>query len=66
MDSVFQRLVSHFDSQSAMARAFNVTPQAVSRWKKLGVPADRALDAETLTKGAIPAREVLGAERKAA
>lgn len=49
-----------------MARAFNVTPQAVSRWKKLGVPADRALDAETLTKGAIPAREVLGAERKAA
>jgi DNA-binding transcriptional regulator YdaS (Cro superfamily) len=62
VDNVFERLVSHLGSQAALASAFDVTPQAVSRWKRLGkIPANRALDVEKLTKGAIPAREVLKA-----
>lgn len=59
MDSVFQRLVSHFKTQAAIARAFGVSPQAVTNWKRRGVPNDRALDIENETDGKVPARDVL-------
>lgn len=59
MQTVFDRLLAHFSTQSHIARAFGVSPQAVNRWKKRGVPKDRALDAENVTGGIIGAREVL-------
>ena len=37
----FDELVSHFDSLAEMARFFGITPPAISRWKRDGVPMAR-------------------------
>lgn len=42
----FIRVLGCFASQSDMARAFGVTPVAVHRWKKDGLPELRALQAD--------------------
>ncbi|USD64233.1 Cro/CI family transcriptional regulator [Vibrio sp. SCSIO 43136] len=44
--AAFSRVLRCFNSQSEMARAFGVTPVSVHRWKKLGLPELRALQAD--------------------
>jgi DNA-binding transcriptional regulator YdaS (Cro superfamily) len=36
--------------QFALAEALNVSPQAVAKWKRSKVPAERVLDLERVTK----------------
>lgn len=50
--AAFDRLVKYFKSQRTMAKALGVKPQSVSKWKKQ-IPADRVLELEKLTGGAV-------------
>jgi transcriptional repressor of cell division inhibition gene dicB len=43
---------------SRLAKHFDITPWAVSRWKVLGVPADRCPDIELLTNGAVKCEDL--------
>ena len=49
--------------QAELARACNVTPQAITKWMEDGIPTDRALEVEEATKGAVTAREILEAAK---
>jgi DNA-binding transcriptional regulator Cro len=50
----FETLITHFGSQSEAARKLQLTPQAVSLWKKTGiVPRPKAFLAELVTGGKI-------------
>lgn len=57
MSDPFSRAVDMLGGKSAMARAFNVTPWAVSKWSKR-VPAERCPDIERLTNGQIRCEEL--------
>lgn len=64
MESLYQRLIAHFGgSQAAAADALGVKPQVVANWKRRGVPVERALEIEAVTKGRITATDVLREER---
>ena len=46
------RLIDAFGSQSGLARAIGVTPQAVQKWARRGVvPAPRVKDVVVLARG---------------
>ena len=47
-----------FGSQAKLARALNIAPMAVSKWKTNGVPPERALEIERLTSGAITRQDL--------
>ena len=55
-----RRLVKHFGSQAAVARALNVTPVAVSNWKlgKTDISAAVAFRAEKASGGRFKAAEL--------
>lgn len=57
-----ERLVSFFGDQVKTAKALGVSQPAVSYWLKgtYVMSAETAFKAETLTKGEITARELLG------
>ena len=55
--SAFDRLVTFFESQRSMAKALQVRPQSVAKWKKQ-IPADRVLEIERLTRGAVTRHEM--------
>lgn len=46
--SAFEEVVAKFGGQSAMARHFNLTPWAVSKWKTR-IPAERCPEIEKQT-----------------
>lgn len=52
------KILQHFGSQEALAKACDVSPQAVSKWQRSGIPADRAIQIEKLTKGAFRALDI--------
>jgi DNA-binding transcriptional regulator YdaS (Cro superfamily) len=47
MDTALVKAISAAGGQSALAKALNVTPQAVQQWKR--VPPERVLDVERIT-----------------
>ena len=47
------KAVAIVGSQSALARALGVSPQAVNQWLKSKVPAERVLDIEFATNGQV-------------
>lgn len=53
------KLRQKFGSNVDIAEIFGVTREAVRLWMNHGIPADRALEAETRTDGYITAVEVL-------
>ena len=52
MSDAFSRAVDILGGKSAMARRFNLTPWAVSKWASR-VPAERCPDIERMTDGAV-------------
>jgi len=64
--TAFDKLVKHFGSQAEIAEHYNVSGETVRLWKHNGLPANRALDFERDTKGAVTIREVLESSRGAA
>jgi hypothetical protein len=59
MKTVFEKLHEHYKNHEAIAKAFKMTHQGVSLWKKNGIPANRALEIEKKTLGVITAMDVL-------
>src|SRR3954467_3583060 len=55
-DSALERAIEQVGGVAALARAINVTPQAVSQWDR--VPAERALAVEKATEGLITRQEL--------
>lgn len=53
-----EKAVAVVGSQSALARALDVSPQAVNQWIKTRVPAERVLDIEAATKGQVTRHEL--------
>ncbi|MBT7540539.1 MAG: Cro/Cl family transcriptional regulator [Gammaproteobacteria bacterium] len=52
-------LKKYFPTQRSLAKAINVTPQAVNQWfHQAKVPVKRAVEIERLTDGAISRRDL--------
>ena len=46
---VFDRIIKAAGSQAELARALDIKPQSVIKWRGRGVPPDRVLEIERLT-----------------
>lgn len=57
--TAFEKLITFYATHEAIAKAFKVKRQAITRWKKDGIPTKRAIEVERKTKGAISAMDVL-------
>jgi len=57
--TAFEKLHKHFGTHEKIAQAFGVKPQAMTYWKREGVPTDRAMEVEKKTKGKVTALDVL-------
>lgn len=58
-NNAFDRAIEIVGSQSELARALNTTPGAVTNWIARGkIPAERCLDIESLTDGAVSAADL--------
>ena len=68
--TAIQKVIEFFGTDVQLAEAMNVTPQAVGKWKRLKVPAERCLEIETKTNGSVTRYElrpdVFGLEPKVA
>ena len=51
-------VISHFGGVSATAKKLDVVQPAVSNWRHRGIPLDKAVRIETLTKGRFKAKEL--------
>ena len=60
MDGPLKRAIDIVGSQSALARAIGITPQAVQYWAKKGVrvPAEYCAGVETATGGQVTRAEL--------
>lgn len=56
--TAIERAIEAAGGQVALAKAISVTPQAISQWKKNGVPADRALTVQLATGNAVLCHEL--------
>lgn len=57
--TAFDRLLEFYGTHEIMAKAFKMTRQNITNWKINGIPALRAMEVETKTKGLISAMDVL-------
>ena len=48
--TTFDKIISHFGGKSALAKKFELTPWAVSKWEKR-IPAERCPDIEEMSQG---------------
>src|SRR5262245_21591175 len=55
-DNALEKAIIQAGGVAALARAINVTPQAISQWER--VPAERALAVEKATEGRVPRHEL--------
>ena len=55
----YKKLKKIYGTDDAIAVAFGITHQAVTYWKKKGIPLSRAVSVEKITKGAVTAADVL-------
>lgn len=51
--SALERAIAKVGGLSALAEAIKTTPQVVVNWRKRGVPAERVLEVEAATGGAV-------------
>lgn len=51
----FQDLVKHFGTQAAAAKRLGVSPPALVKWKKEGIPPLRQLHIQHVTRGRLKA-----------
>jgi len=59
-----EKLVELLGSNADVARKFKITREAVRQWMERGIPEDRALDVEELTRGCISAYDILKHRKK--
>lgn len=59
MKTALERLLEIFVTQTAIAEALDITPQAVQQWEY--IPAKHALEVERITDGKVTAKDVLEA-----
>lgn len=62
--TALDRAIDHADGVGAFAEKMGVHQTTVSMWKKRGIPSDRALDVERVTKGEVTAEQVLAERQK--
>jgi DNA-binding transcriptional regulator YdaS (Cro superfamily) len=55
----FELLLSHFRTQAAIAKALGLERMTISNWKKRGIPLQRAVDIERVTKGKLKAKKIV-------
>lgn len=55
--SALERAIAYVGSAAELARACNVTPQAVAKWYR-NIPAERVLDIERATEGVVKRHEL--------
>jgi len=48
-----KKFIEYFGNKADIARAFDVTPQAVNAWFVRGVPVKRAIQIERMTQGKV-------------
>ncbi|MBR0574189.1 MULTISPECIES: transcriptional regulator [Pasteurellaceae] len=53
-----QKAFTIVGGQSALAKHFQIRPWAVSKWQKSGVPVERCIEIEKLTKGQVRCEEL--------
>ena len=58
--TAFEKLLAIYGTHEKLAKAFKVKTQAMTYWKKNGVPAIRAKQVEKVTKGEVTMIDVLG------
>jgi len=58
LHSPIDRAAGIVGSQRELARLLDVTPQAITKWKNTRVPAERVLEIEAATGGAISRHEL--------
>lgn len=58
MGNNMEKLINFFGNKTAVGRALGVTHQAVIKWERTQVPADRAIQIEQLTNGAVTVRDL--------
>lgn len=58
----FDAAVQYFRTQARLARALDVTPQAVSYYKRAGLTAEAAVAIEKITNGKLSAVRLLADE----
>lgn len=59
----FDAAVQYFRTQARLARALQVTPQAVSYYKRAGLTAEAAVEIEKATRGKLSAVRLLEQEQ---
>jgi DNA-binding transcriptional regulator YdaS (Cro superfamily) len=64
--NAFDKLVKHFGSPAEIADHYGVSGETVRLWKHNGLPANRALEIEKDTEGAVTIRDVLESSAKEA
>ena len=59
---MMEKIIEHFGSRAALARALNIHPTAVSKWISRGnVPPARAIDIQNVTEGKFSATAIMDA-----
>jgi len=61
-----RKLVDHFGGIRQTADAFGLHRETVRLWLTRGIPLDRSIEAEQLSKGVVTAEEVLSEAKQAA
>lgn len=57
--TAYEKLHEIYKTQEAIAKAFKLTRQGVGHWKRNGIPADRALQIQKVTKGKVTILDVI-------
>lgn len=55
-----QDVIEYFGSKAKLAEALGVERAAVSHWLRYGLPAQRAIEIERITRGWFRARDIVG------
>lgn len=53
-----ERAINHLGTANALAKKLGLFPQHVHNWKSRGVPAQRCIDIEQATEGAVTRYEL--------
>jgi DNA-binding transcriptional regulator YdaS (Cro superfamily) len=53
-----KKILKYFGTQCNLSKAIGVSQVAVSKWAKNGIPPNRAIQIEQLTKGEITRQEL--------
>ena len=57
--TAYEKLHEIYGTQEKIAKAFKVTRNAITIWKRTGIPAIRAAEVEKVTKGKVTILDVI-------